>query len=94
MTTNEPGGDRGRRAGGIMVGITVAVLLAVSTVFSGAAFTALTPVIAGVGLVAAIVLLTRPDPFQRALGTGLFVGAAIVLLLVGACFAVLAGLDV
>jgi hypothetical protein len=47
---------------------------------------------AGIAVVAgAIWLCTQPTAFRKGFGVGLLVGYALVLLLVGACFAIVAG---
>ena len=49
--------------------------------------------IAAVVVVGALVLVARDQPFQRGLGSGLLIGSATAVLLVGSCFALASQLD-
>ena len=69
----------------------------VVTLLAGGAAVSLHPyswVVALVAVVAAFVLVTQDDPFRRGAGAGMLAGVGVVALLVGACFAIISGLDI
>ena len=91
---NPPRADRGQRAGGIALGMFLAVLLGALGVSALVNASVILGVLVAAGFFSAFFLVSRDDAFRRGLGVGLLLGAALDLLLVGACFAILAGLDV
>jgi hypothetical protein len=78
--------DGGAVALGILLGIGLMIADGVSAGIPGG------PIVVGIGsLVLAIWLITQPSPFRKGLGVGILASVAIVILLIGACFAIFAG---
>lgn len=77
---------------GFFVGLVGLPLLAVGLLAAGLAETlgAGLVFLGGVAVLGAILLVMRPDPFQRGLGAGMLVAMALApIVLIGLCFAML-----
>ena len=90
-----PPPERGSvRGAGVFVGIAVVTpLFLVVSLTSLGVFAPVTPLMLLADPIVAAVLIARGDPFWRGVGIGMFIGIGILLLLAGACFAMLAGSD-
>lgn len=75
---------------GFFVGLVGLPVLAVAVLATGLVGGESGVLLAGVAVVGAIVLVTRPDPFQRGMGAGMLVALALTpIVLIGLCFAML-----
>ncbi len=84
---------RTRHTGGLLAGIAAALFgVPFAAMFAGYLGSGIGLVGAALaGVVLAFVALTRPDPFWRSFGVGMLTTFAVLLLLVGACVALVLG---
>lgn len=72
-----------------LIGLPVLVVAVLATGIA-ASLGEVAVVVGGIVVVAAILLVTRPDPFQRGLGAGMLVAMALApIVLIGLCFAMI-----
>jgi hypothetical protein len=86
---NLPPPYKQRRVDGAAVALGIVAAIAIAIVDTAAgAVVPFVGFVLGIGSVAlAIWLCTQPHPFRKGLGVGILVGYAIIILLIGACFA-------